>query len=78
MYLIYTTEQSAIDRAIEEGRNVGLSYYSGFQDGTKYLSYPFLISGNKFALNVSDYHLTEEEFLQTVETVNTFPQTGEV
>lgn len=78
MYLIYTTEQSGIDRAAQEGQRLGLSYYNGFEDGSKYITYPFPISGNKFALDVSQYELSYEESEQAVETVNTSHQTGEV
>ena len=79
MYLLYATEEEAIARAELEGKTKNLGYYR-YGYGTKYLSYPAitkapLIGSAKYALEVSDYTLTEDEEAATVESV-TFPSLG--
>ncbi len=76
MYLLYTTEEEAIARAEAEGQAQNLAFYR-FGSGTKYITYPRitkkpLVGSAKYALEVSDYTLTEEEQGATVDSV-TFP-----
>jgi hypothetical protein len=76
MYLLYTTEEEAISRASAEGQAQGLSFYVN-GSGSKYVTSPKitkapLVGSAKYALEVSDYTLTEEEQAATVSSV-TFP-----
>ncbi len=76
MYLLYTTEAEGITRAEAEGQAQNLAFYK-YGSGSKYVTYPKitkapLIGSAKWALDVSDYTLTEEEQAATVDSV-TFP-----
>jgi len=76
MYLLYTTEAEGITRAEVEGQAQNLAFYK-YGSGSKYVTYPKitkapLIGSAKWALDVSDYTLTEEEQAATVDSV-TFP-----
>lgn len=73
MYLLYTTEEEAIARAEAEGQAQNLAFYR-FGSGTKYVTYPKitkapLVGSAKYALEVSNYALTEEEQTATVNSV---------
>jgi hypothetical protein len=60
MYLIYETEIAAVDRADEEGKHCGFSYWTkGF--GTRWLTYPEPTADGKWALDVSKYERDEIE-----------------
>jgi hypothetical protein len=56
MYLIYTTEQDAIDRADEEGKEIGFSYWNEGK-GTRWLTKPVPTADGMWALDVSEYDL---------------------
>jgi len=56
MYLIYTTEQDACERADEEGKEIGFSYWTEGQ-GTRWLTKPVPTADGMWALDVSEYDL---------------------
>lgn len=60
LYLIYTTEQEGWDRSEQEGIRLNLSYHTK-GEGSRWVSAPKLTSNNKWALNVEDFELNEEE-----------------
>ena len=77
MYLLYATETEAINRADQEGQAQNLSFWTSPIGISKWVSKPRitakpLIGSAKWALDVSDYTLTEEEQAATVDSV-TFP-----
>ena len=62
MYLIYETKEAAIDRADEEGKYIGFTYWLDDKGkGTRWLTTPVLTADNKWALDVSDYDLDDLE-----------------
>jgi hypothetical protein len=67
MYLIYTTEQDAIDRADEEGKEIGFSYWTEGK-GTRWLTKPVPTADGKWALDVSEYDLDEVEETTVVDS----------
>ena len=56
MYLIYTTEKDACDRADEEGKDIGYTYWTEGR-GTRWLTKPVPTADGKWALDVSEYDL---------------------
>ena len=60
MYLIYETEQDACERADEEGKYQGFSYWTEGK-GTRWLTKPVPTADNKWALDVSAYELDDIE-----------------
>ena len=56
MYLIYTTEEAACDRADEEGKDIGYTYWTEGK-GTRWLTKPEPTADGKWALDVSEYDL---------------------
>ena len=56
MYLIYTTEQDACDRADEEGKYHQFAYWTEGK-GTRWLTKPVPTADGKWALDVSEYEL---------------------
>ena len=60
MYLAYETEQDATERADEEGRYLGYSYWTQ-GTGTRWLTRPMLATDGKWVLDVSDYELDSGE-----------------
>lgn len=56
MYLIYTTEKDACDRADEEGKDIGYTYWTEGK-GTRWLTKPEPTADGKWALDVSEYDL---------------------
>ncbi len=67
MYLIYETEQGAIDRADEEGKYLNFSYWTEGK-GTRWLTAPVPTADGKWALDVSSYKLSELESSSTEDT----------
>ena len=67
-YLIYDTESNALERADIEGARRGYSYHQVGR-GTRYHTYPYLTSNNKYALDVTEYELTEDEQAATTTSV---------
>jgi len=72
MYLIYTNEQEGWDRSEQEGIKLGLSYHTNGA-GTRWVTSPKPTSEGNWALNVTFYHLTEEEEESIVESYNPVP-----
>jgi len=60
MYLIYTNEKDACDRADEEGKYQGFSYWTEGK-GTRWLTKPVPTADGKWALDVSEYELDDIE-----------------
>lgn len=60
MYLIYDTEDAAIERADEEGRYNDFSHWTEGK-GTRWLTAPIPTADGKWALNVDDYDLDDIE-----------------
>jgi hypothetical protein len=56
MYLIYTTEEAAIERADEEGKDNNFAYWTKGK-GTRWLTKPVPTADGKLALDVSEYEL---------------------
>ena len=67
MYLIYTTEQDACDRADEEGKEIGFTYWTEGK-GTRWLTKPVPTADGKWALDVSEYELDDIEELSVVDS----------
>ena len=67
MYLIYTNEKSACDRADEEGKEIGYAYWTEGK-GTRWLTKPVPTADGMWALDVSEYDLDESEESATVDT----------
>ncbi len=75
MYLIYDTEDAAIERADEEGKYHNFSYWTKGK-GTRWLTAPIPTAEGKWALDVTGYDLDElEESTATLDV--TFPQPTE-
>jgi len=60
MYLIYTTEEAACDRADEEGKYNNFAYWTEGK-GTRWLTKPVPTADGKWALDVSEYELDDIE-----------------
>ena len=60
MYLIYTTEEAACERADEEGKAIGYTYWTEGK-GTRWLTKPVPTADGKWALDVSEYELDDLE-----------------
>ena len=54
MYLIYTTEEAACERADEEGKAIGYTYWTEGK-GTRWLTKPVPTADGKWALDVFEY-----------------------
>ncbi len=67
-YLVYNTYDEAEVKADEEGARRNYSYHIN-GEGTRYHTKPHLTTSNKYALNVTDYVLTEEEEATVVNSV---------
>ena len=67
MYLIYTTEQDACERADEEGKDIGYAYWTEGR-GTRWLTKPVPTADGKWALDVSEYELDEVEEATVVDS----------
>ncbi len=67
MYLIYETEQGAIDRADEEGKYLNFSYWAKGK-GTRWLTAPVPTADGKWALDVRDYDLNDYEVPSVIDT----------
>jgi len=67
MYLIYETEQDALERADEEGKYQGFSYWTEGR-GTRWLTKPVPTADGKWALDVSEYELDEVEEATVVDS----------
>jgi hypothetical protein len=68
-YLIYENESDAIERADTEGAVKNYMYHRGDLNGTRYHTYPEITANGKYALNVTEYELTEDEASSVVTNV---------
>ena len=66
-YLIYHTEQDAIDRADEEGKDIGYTYWTEGK-GTRWLTKPVPTADGEWALDVSEYDLDDSEATTVVDS----------
>jgi hypothetical protein len=66
MYLIYASEEAAIERADEEGKDLNFSYWTDGK-GTRWLTKPVPTADGMWALDVSEYDLDESEESATVD-----------
>lgn len=76
-YLIYETLEDALVKADEEGKRRGYAYFTQTNGVTRYHTYPDITSDNKYALDVTEYELTEDEEAAITTSV-TFPEPEEV
>ena len=76
MYLIYETEQGAIDRADEEGKYLNFAYWTEGK-GTRWLTAPVPTADGKWALDVRDYDISEDEISSSVDTYLPLPTINE-
>ena len=60
MYLIYSNEEAACERADEEGKAIGYTYWTEGK-GTRWLTKPVPTADGKWALDVSEYELDDLE-----------------
>jgi len=67
MYLIYETQMDAIARADEEGKRMNFSHWTEGK-GTRWLTEPEPTTDGKWALDVSEYELSDSESDNTVDT----------
>ena len=67
MYLIFASEEAALERADEEGKDNNFSYWTEGK-GTRWLTKPVPTADGMWALDVSDYDLDESEESATVDT----------
>lgn len=72
MYLIYETEQGAIARADEEGKYLNFAYWTEGK-GTRWLTAPVPTADGKWALDVRDYDVSEDEISSSVDTYPPLP-----
>jgi hypothetical protein len=67
MYLIYASEESAIERADEEGKDRNFPYWTA-GGTTRWVTKPVPTADGMWALDVSEYDLDESEESSTVDT----------
>jgi len=71
-YLIYASKEAAIERADEEGKEIGYSYWvQGV--GTRWRTYPKETIDHMWALDVTNYDLDESEKSSTVDHYTPLP-----
>ena len=74
LYLIYASKEAAIERADEEGKEIGFDYW--IEDngiGTRWLTYPEETADGTWALDVTNYDLDESEQASTVNSYAPLP-----
>ena len=67
MYLIYASEEAAIERADEEGKDNNFSYWTEGK-GTRWVTKPVPTADGMWALDVSEYDLDDLEETSVVDT----------
>ena len=72
IYLIYASKEAAIERADEEGKERGYSYWIN-GEGTRRPTYPVETDDYMWALDVTDYDLDESEESSTVDHYTPLP-----
>ena len=75
MYLIFASEEAALERADEEGKYNNFSHWT-WGTGTRWVTKPVPTADGMWALDVSEYELNELEQTTTVESV-VFPEPEE-
>tara|TARA_R100000278_G_scaffold25237_1_gene23242 strand:- start:822 stop:1049 length:228 start_codon:yes stop_codon:yes gene_type:complete len=75
MYLIFPTEEAALERADEEGKDNNFSYWTCGM-GTRWLTKPVATADGQWALDVTEYDLDDLEQATAVESV-VFPEPEE-
>ena len=78
LYLIYASKEAAIERADEEGKEIGFDYWveeNGI--GTRWLTYPVETADGTWALDVTDYDLDDSEKASTVDHYTPMPDPEE-
>ena len=76
LYLIYASKEAAIERADEEGKEIGYSYWIN-GTGTRWLTYPDETIDYMWALDVTNYDLDESEEASTVDHYTPLPDPDE-
>ena len=76
LYLIYASKEAAIERADEEGKEIGYSYWIN-DIGTRWLTYPDETIDHTWALDVTDYDLDDYEKASTVDNYTPLPDPDE-
>ena len=76
-YLVYDTEADAIARADVEGARRGYAYHNTPDGVSRYHTFPRETADNKYAINVTEYELTEDEQSAITNSV-TFPEAEEI
>ena len=72
MYLIYASEEAALERADKQGKDNNYSYWTcGI--GTRWLTNPVLTADGMWSLDVSEYTLDDLEQTTVTEDV-VFPE----
>ena len=72
LYLIYTTEEDANARADQEGALLKFSYWTQGK-GTRWLTAPQPTAEGNYALDVTNYELSDVEKTETVPSYNPVP-----
>jgi len=67
MYLIYASEEAALERADEEGKDRNFPYWTT-GGTTRWVTRPYPTADGMWALDVSEYDLDESEESATVDT----------
>jgi|TARA_R100000455_G_C6271535_1_gene127806 hypothetical protein len=67
MYLIFSSEEAALERADEEGKANNFAYWTEGM-GTRWLTNPVPTADGMWALDVSEYDLDESEQSTVVDT----------
>ena len=78
LYLIYASKEAAIERADEEGKEIGFNYWiNNDGTGTRWLTYPVETADHMWALDVTNYVLDESEESSTVDHYTPLPDPEE-
>jgi hypothetical protein len=76
LYLIYTTEEDANTRADQEGTLLKFAYWTQGR-GTRWLTAPVPTLEGNYALDVTNYELSDVEKTETVPSYNPVPDEEE-
>ena len=76
LYLIYTTEEQVIARADQEGQLLKFAHWTQGR-GTRWLTAPQPTLEGNWALDVTNYELSDAEKTETVPSYNPVPDEEE-
>ena len=76
-YLIYASKEAAIERADEEGKEIGYGYWINGA-GTRWLTYPKETADGTWALDVTNYDLNDTYNASTVNNYKPIPVSDEL